>query len=233
MKKEKTIDSAFILQWLKENPDFLQEHLSSLYPEREDKAVVDLHGFARQKMAKQLEELQQKNTRLEEQFKLQSKAFAFLQESTLDLLDAASFGDLIHVITADLPSHLHVDLISLVLEKEDSLKGQEEDLALLEEYNIRTVPGQLITQLLKGKHWLIRELPQGSSPQIHGEKAEKLRGEVLIRLHIHPMAPLGLMALGTYSPSRFQQEQDIQPVIFLARIIEKLLVAWLTLEDYE
>ncbi|MDP6342143.1 MAG: DUF484 family protein, partial [Alphaproteobacteria bacterium] len=65
--------------------------------------------------------------------------------------------------------------------------------------------------------------------RVFGPAAGLVRSQALVRLSASPGAPPGLLALGSRDGARFQPGQGTELLGFLARLLERLLQAWLDL----
>lgn len=148
-------------------------------------------------------------------------ALAVVHEAVLHLLEAPSFEQLIHTITEDLAGSIGIDVVALGIESvnEDAERPVVPNLHLLE-------PGTIDAFLGLGRNVsLLAETP--GDPRIFGPAAELVQSQALVRLDLGSDMPLGLLALGSRDPVKYEAGQGSELLGFLALTIERLIQLWL------
>lgn len=147
-----------------------------------------------------------------------------IHAAILAMLEAESFEQLIGAITTDLVVYLDVDIATLLIEAE----GPE--IVSMKRGEIRIVePGQIDTWL-GHKDVMLRGDIEGD-PDIYGDGAGLVQSEALLRLEISKHAPVGMLAFGSREADLFQDGQGTELIGFLARVVERLIRAWLDLAE--
>ncbi len=227
-KMSDTITPEEVLEWLKGNPDFLPNHpeaLCYLKPPaayEEDHTVVDFQKAMVEKLRKDNADI------IETQYLLVQNSRANLNNQTrmhaavLNLLDATSFEELIHIITSNLSITLDVDVVGLVIESdEDTIPhGYMSGIKILQR--------GAVNHLMGNQKIILQSDIRGIEP-IFGGAAGLVHSQGLIRLDIHSKAPAGILAFGSRNPDFFAPDQGTELVTFLARVVERCIKAWLTL----
>lgn len=217
-----------ILEWLKGNPDFLPNHpeairyLRAPVAYQEDKTVVDFQKVMVEKLRKDNADI------IETQYLLVQNSRANLNNQTrihaavLNLLDATSFEELIHIITSDLSITLDVDVVGLVIESDSG--------TIPHQYmsGVKILQKGSVDHLMGGQKIILQPNIKGIE-HIFGAAAGLVHSQALIRLDIHTKAPVGILAFGSRNPEYFVPDQGTELVAFLARVVERCIRAWLTL----
>ncbi|PWR20838.1 DUF484 family protein [Zavarzinia compransoris] len=148
-------------------------------------------------------------------------AQGLVQEAILLLLEAASFEEAIHAITQDLAPVLGIDVVTLCLEGE----GMEDapDLPNLQ----LVVPGTV--DALLGEGQAIR-LASGAFDDgtLFGPAAPLVQSQAFARLDLGD-GPVGLLALGSRDPDKYDEGQGGELLHFLALVVERVIQLWLRL----
>lgn len=224
------ITSEDVLNWLKDNPTFFKDSpealevlANSTSKITEDKTVVDFQKKLVEKLRKDHAEAIETQNMLVEYSRANLNNQNAVHEAILHLLDAASFEEFIHTITSDLAITLGVDVICLCVESE----------------NAETIPTRYLSGVrifkkgdvdyLIGDNSSILQSDIKGNDYVFGEAAGLVKSHALLRLAIHPKVPQGILAFGSRDPQGFGEEQAIDQVSFLARVIERCIRAWLNL----
>lgn len=223
-----TITPEEVLEWLKSNPDFLPNHpeaLRYLKPPaayQEDHTVVDFQRVMVEKLRKDNADI------IETQYLLVQNSRANLNNQTrmhaavLNLLDATSFEELIHIITSNLAITLDVDVIGLVIESDE--------MTIPHSYmsGVNVLQKGSVNHLM-GDHKIILQSNIRGIEHIFGGAAGLVFSQALVRLDIPGKGPSGILAFGSRNPDFFAPDQGTELVTFLARVVERCIKAWLTL----
>lgn len=228
----KNLSAEDIKEWLKKNPEFLSENpdvLSLLNPpsivdgqDEEQDNVVDFQRLLVDKLRRDHREAVETQHMLVEHSRDTLNNQNRIHAAILHLLDAASFEEFIHIITADLSLTLDVDVICLGVESDDTniphryLSG------------VRLFNSGDVDKILGDRNAVLESDIRGDE-YIFGEAAGLVHSQALMRLVIHPKVPQGILAFGSRDAQGFTPDQGIDQVSFLARVIERCIRAWLNL----
>lgn len=219
-----------VIQWLKKNPEFLNTNpealsflnVSSVEKEQEKDGVVDFQQMLVKKLRQDHAEAIETQDLLVQHSRDTLNNLNRIHAAILHLLDASSFEQFIHIITADLSITLDVDVICLGVESE------EQNIPHRYLSGVRLFNKGDVDQILGTRNSVLQSNIQGD-PYIFGEASGLVASQALMRLVIHPKVPQGILAFGSRNPETFQEDQAIDQVAFLARVIERCIRAWLNL----
>ncbi len=224
------ITSQEVLSFLKDNPNFFEETPEALEllaqatsSITEDKTVVDFQKKLVEKLRKDHAEAIETQNMLVEYSRANLNNQNAVHESILHLLDATSFEEFIHTITSDLSITLGVDVISLCVESESVGTIPTRYLS-----GVRIFKKGDVDYLIGDNSSVLQSDIQGNN-YIFGEASGLVKSHALLRLAIHPKVPQGILAFGSRDPQGFGEDQAIDQVSFLARVIERCIRAWLNL----
>lgn len=228
---ETTVSAALraedVAAYLAEHPDFLVSRpdivarLSPLPSQRGD-GVVDLQAFMVERMRGELDGLRQRQRALISATRANYNTQSRIHGAILFLLDAESFEQLIQTLTTDLAVLLDLDVIGLIVE------GEPEGRAALNP-GIRVVHPGFIDRHLQDRDLVLESGVQGDEA-LFGSGAGLVRSQALIRLTVSPDSPACLLVLGSREPDMFHSGMRTELMSFLARVLERCIRSWLTLD---
>ncbi len=128
----------------------------------------------------------------------------------------------------NLLTRIHACVLAL-LEAED-FEASEAEVVSMQRGEIRIVAPGKIDEWLQGRSvWLEGNID--GDPEIYGSGAGLVHSQALMRLEISTHAPVGMIAFGSRNHELFHDGQGTELVGFLARVIERLIRAWLSLSE--
>ena len=228
MTEQHSITAQDVTQWLKDNPDYLSQNpqiLNYIAPPNsveETQTVVDFQKLMVKKLQKDHAEALETTNMLVEHTRSNLDNQNRIHAAVLNLLDATSFEEFIHIITADLSLTLDVDVVSIAIEN-DGNDVPHQYLA-----GVRLLKKGDVHKIMPGKNHMLFSETRGDE-YIFGEASGLVHSQCLLRLGIHPKVPEGILSFGSRDPHFFSPDQGIDQVAFLARVIERCIRAWLNL----
>jgi uncharacterized protein YigA (DUF484 family) len=222
------VSGADVAAYLAAHPDYLIENPKvvdglSLPSRTGEGNVVDMQHFM-------LQRLQGENTRLKgarddlvtiarDNQSTQSQ----VHEAVLRIIQAQTFEHLIQVVTVDLAVLLDVDAVTICVETGDT------PIPKAYASGIRALPKGTVEALLGiGKPVRLMAELEGD-PELFGSAAGLVRSQALLRLEVSKQAPLGVLAVGSRRPDRFDPGQGVELIAFLARALSITIRQWLNL----
>lgn len=224
---DRRITADDVCAYLRENPDFFTRHgdvIAYLAPPAVDRGtgVVDLQSFMVERLRGEVNRLKEEQRELIGATRANMNSQNRIHAAALFLLDAQSFEQLIQTITCELAVLLDLDVISLVIESDETERPE------VAQTGVRIVPPGRVDAWLNYRDIVLNDDIYGH-PEIYGQAAELVRSEAMIRLQISSIAPPGLLAFGSREPDSFHAGQATELVSFLARVVERVLRSWLDL----
>ncbi len=220
-----SLSSEDILQYLKDNPGFLQN-----YPEACDflippsnsggKGVADFQKYMIDRLKSDKQQFVENTREFIENARSNMNNQVRIHKSVLRLLEAENFEDFIQTITLDLTSILDVDISVLIVE----MNGEE--IPHIRQEGIRIVPQGTIDRWMDGKNILMQDNISGIEA-IYGGGAALVRSQILLRVDISTDNPPAILAFGSRDPDLFHEGQATDQISFLARVIERCFRIWL------
>jgi len=194
-----------------------------------DGAAFDMQRFAIDRLKAQTDELIRQRDRAMNALRVNAAVNARMQTAVLAILEARNFEEMIRMVTSRLAGILAVDRIQMCVE--ETHEGMIDNLTEAEKLGVRIVPECGVDAMLdEGGNTLLEDDTHGPA-MLFGPSGRELRSYALVRLAISPIAPPGLLALGSLDPHTFEPRQGTDQLEFLARVIERQVRAWLGLPE--
>lgn len=206
--------------FLVQNPDLVQ-HLTPPSVDR-GRGVVDLQAFMVERLRGEVGRLKDQQRELIGTTRANLNSQSRVHAAVLFLLDAQSFEQLIQTVTTDLAVLLDLDVAALIVES----NGRESPH--VHRSGVRVVEPGTIRRWLGRREVVLNSDIRGSE-EIFGPAYGLVRSEALIRLQVSRETPDGLLAFGSREPDTFHSGQGTELVVFLARVVERIIRAWLDL----
>lgn len=220
-----------VRHYLKSHPDFLAQNsdlLPSLVPPKHDQGqgILDFQRFMLERVKGDADHLRVMQRDLIANARANMNTQGRVHSAVLFLLDARSFEQLIATITNDLAVLLDVDVVSLIVESAgDAVPGMQQG-------GVRVIERGAVDLWLGGREAvLIGDHP--GDLDLFGPAASLVRSQGLARLDMGPGAPHGLLAFGSRDPDLFHGGQATELLVFLGKVVERLIAAWLDIEKVE
>jgi uncharacterized protein YigA (DUF484 family) len=218
---------ADVLLFLKNHPDFLNEHpelLPVLTPPamQHGEGVLDMQHFMLQRLRGELAKLKGQQRALIATSRSNLSSQNRIHQAVLAVIAATSFEQLIQVVTTDLGVILDVDVVTIGIERAEGPRPR------LPHPGVMLLRTGMVDQLLGEREAILHGDIHGD-PALFGGGAGLVRSQALLRLHVSDVTPAGLLCLGTRKADRFHAGQGTELLGFLARALERTIAAWLDL----
>ncbi len=216
-----------IIAWLKKNPRFLQQNpdaVDLLLPPREEKGkgIADFQYYMLQRLRTDRDEVVESTREIVATSRANMNSQARIHTAVLMLLEATDFNELLRTITMDFAAILDVDIVSLIVETEDSF------IPHVDLTGVRVVTPGSIDLLMKDRTIILESKISGFD-ELYGGGAGLVKSQALARLNVSRKAPPMLLAFGSRDPELFQYGQGTELIAFLAKVIERCFRIWLNL----
>jgi uncharacterized protein YigA (DUF484 family) len=215
-----------VLAYLRDHPDFLELHpeaLRLLRPpsRRTGDGVADFQHFMLERLRRDLSRLQDEQNSLIATSRGNLASQCRVHKGVLAMLRAASFEQLLQIVTTDLAVLIDVDIVTLGIESATSptTRLPVSGLHLLRAGTVAALLGPTRDALLCTD---IR-----GDPALYGGAAGLVRSQALLRLSFAGSAPAGLLCIGTRRPDTFHPGLGTELLSFLARTLEIRVAQWL------
>jgi len=189
--------------------------------------VVDLRGVLVERLEERLDRLQDTHREVLAAAYDNVAGMNQVHRASLALLEPADFEGFLAVLTRDVAPILAVEGIRLALEMPGAEAGTGIGPGALTHAVVGLPEGGIDGYLTLGRNVAPRAvtLRRAASPlpDLYGEQAGRVQSEALLRLDLGPTGPIGLVALGSSDPRRFNAEQGTDLLAFLAGVLERTL----------
>ncbi|MES9942767.1 MAG: DUF484 family protein [Candidatus Thiodiazotropha sp. 6PLUC2] len=207
-----------IADYLGENPGFFSRYpeiLGQMVIPHESGAAVSLIERQVDALRKQLKETQQQLSELVEVARSNDQLQARMHRLTLELIDAATFDEVLNALEDELHDDFKADAVELRLfssshiddHLEDSLETQ---IATFEQFFTQNQP-------------ICGKMDQQQLDYIFGTEGDRIASTALIPLKSDGV--LGLLAIGSCDPNRFAPDHGTEFLTRLGEIISRTLQA--------
>ncbi len=214
-----------VIAFLKDNPQFLQENLELIIPERKRPKkgeVADFQSYMIDRLRSDKEEVIEISKDIVETSRANMNNQQRIHEAVLRLLESTRFDDFIHTITIDIAAVLDVDIAVFLVE------ANGDDIPHISTSGVRVIPPGTVDKWMEGKNVLLQDNIAGIEP-IYGGGAALVKSQILLRVDIAMDTPPAILAFGSRNPDMFAEGQATDQIIFLARVIERCFRTWLSL----
>lgn len=214
--------------FLRRNPDFLSDRpelMRVLTPptKRNGDGVVDLQQFMIERLRAEVGRIKKNQRVLIGANRAHRTRQVRVHETVLDLLGARTFEEVIQTLTTDFSMRLDVDTVALCVETD------EPNVPGVTRGGVRILrPGTIDAVMARGGEVVLGDGAAGDR-RIFRQAAQLVQSHALMRLRVSPLAPMGLLALGSRDATRFQDGDSTELLDFLARVVEATLRTWLDL----
>lgn len=227
------LDASAVARYLGAHTDFLVRHpdlaarLSMPGPGGSD-GVVDFQRYMVDKLRGQIDRMKAQNRAVLAASRTNHNTQNRVHAAVLFLMDAPSFEALIHTIGHDLAVLLDLDVVALLIEAPPGAEPMPDD----EPGGLRMVPAGTLSRLLGPQEYVLEAGAQAEEV-VFGPRAREVHSQALLRLNVAAQTPPCLLALGSRDPEMFHPGMATELVGFLARVMERCIRGWLTLEPEE
>ncbi len=228
------VNAETVRDYIRAHPEVVAEDielLGTIIPEiySADGAAFDMQRFAINRLKAQSDELIRQRDRAMNSLRVNAAVTARMQTAVLAILEARNFEEMIRMITTRLAGIIDVDRIQMCVE--ETHEGMIDNLTEAEKLGVRIVPECGVDAMLgEGGNALLEANTRGPA-MLFGPSGRDVKSYALVRLAFSPIAPPGLLALGSHDPDTFEPKQGTDLLEFLARVIERQVRAWLGLPE--
>lgn len=227
------LDPVDVARWLAAHPDFLQRHpdlIARLTLPGPDRAagIVDFQSYQLDRLRSQVERMKAQNRAVLTASRANHNTQNRVHAAALFLMDAPSFEALIHMIGHDLAVLLDLDVVIMLIETAPGTDPIVDD----ESVGLRMIPAGTIYGLI-GPQEIVLEAECRGNEAVFGPAAAEVRSQAFLRLNVSEQTPACMLALGSRDAEMFHPGMATELIGFLARIMERCIRGWLTLDDDE
>ena len=218
-----------VADFLRSNPTFFADNPDLMadmqVPARWDgDGVVDMQQFMLDRLREDIENLSICAQDVIETSRANMTNQTRTHAAILAVLGADAFPDLVRVMAEELPLLLDVDAVSVGFETpalpNPGLVGA----------NVRRFPTGYVDQVMAGEHDVLLLREASDDGTVFGADAQGIRSAAIARLRPGNAAPAGVLAFGMRQVGAFHPGQGTELIVFLARVVERLVHKWLTTE---
>jgi uncharacterized protein len=219
------IDGADIVAYLRDHPDFLDDHPGALAllrpPAREvGDGVLDFQHFLLERQRRDLAQLADEHKALLATTRGNLASQARIHKSVLAILAAPSFEQLFQTVTTDMAVLLDVDAVTIAVES-----GATGPRPII--HGVHLLPPGTVDDLLGAERPAFFSAGIVGDPVLFGSAAGLVRSQALLRLTFGKANPAGLLCIGTRKPGRFHPGLGTELLGFLARSLSITIAQWL------
>ena len=223
-----TISKDDILDFLKDNPNFLNENpdvFEALIPQKKRGVrgqPADFQAYVIDRLKSDKDKVMETTRELVENSRANMNNQQRVHAAVLRMLEAQNFHDFIHSITMDLASILDVDIAVFVVEADGA------SVPHIQTTGIRVIPEGTVDKWMGDKAVLLEGDINGIEA-IYGGGATLVKSQILLRIDISMGTPPAILAFGSREADMFGEGQATDQILFLARVIERCFRTWLAL----
>jgi len=228
------VNDESVRDYIRNHPEIVAEDLEllgTIIPAiyAADGVAYDMQRFAIDRLKSQNDELIRQRDRAMNALRVNAAISARMQTAVLAILEARNFEEMIRMITSRLAGILDVDRIQMCVE--ETHEGMIDNLTEAEKLGVRIVPECGVDAMLGEGGNVLLEADTRGPAMLFGPSGRDVKSYALVRLAFSPIAPPGLLALGSQDPHGFDPKQGTDLLEFLARVIERQVRAWLGLPE--
>lgn len=192
--------------------------------------IVDLRGIAMERLEARLDRLEDTHRTVVAAAYENLAGTNQVHRAIVELLEPASFDAFLARLGGEVATLLKVDSLRLVLESHDVAAG-ETALRAAGPVLHMAPPGFVLatmqgTKALTPRAVVLRQVkPEGEA--LHGEKADYIRSEALIRLDLGRGRLPGMLVLGAEDPHQFKPTHGADLLTFFGQVFERVMQRWL------
>ena len=190
--------------------------------------IVDLRGVAMERLEARLGRLEDTHRNVVAAAYENLAGTNQVHRAVLQLLGPEEFEGFLACLD-DVAATLKVDSLRLVLEsrEEAGVPGLGRHGRLLHLARPGFVDDTLDAGRSGGPRPVVLRQVLPATREIHGEKADYIRSEALLRLDLGPGRLPGMLALGAEDPHMFRPSQGSDLLRFFGQVFEQLMLRWL------
>jgi uncharacterized protein YigA (DUF484 family) len=223
------IGARDVVAYLRRHPDFLERCPDALRllrpPAREAGAgVVDFQHFMLERLRRDVTRLQREQKALISTSRNNLASQCRVHKAVLAMMRAASFEQLLQIVTTDLAVLIDVDVVTIGVESAGSPTTRRPL------HGIHLLKAGTVDGLLGPDRDVLMETGIRGDPALFGAAAGLVRSQVLLRLSFGRAGPAGLVCIGTRKPDTFHPGLGSELLGFLARALAITITLWLNPE---
>jgi uncharacterized protein len=220
------IDGPEIIAYLRQHPDFLDQHPEALRllrpPTREiGDGVVDFQHFLYERQRREINRINLEYRNLIAVSRGNLASQNRVHKAALTILAAPSFGQLLQIVTTDLAVLLDVDVVTIAVENIAGIAPR------LNVQGIHLLEAGTVEEWLGEDKAVVYDADVTGDPTLFGGAAGLVRSQALLRLRFGREAPTGLLCIGTRKPGRFHPGLGTELLGFLGRVVGLSIGLWL------
>lgn len=189
--------------------------------------IVDLRGIAMERLEARLDRLEDTHRTVVAAAYENLAGTNQVHRAVLALLEPASFEDFLARLASEIAPMLKVESLRLVLESHEQASGVKAMGPVLS-----VAPAGYALAVIQGNRSgsprpvvLRQVMPDGGD--LHGEQAEYIRSEALLRLDLGKGRLPGILVLGSEDPHQFRATHGTDLLGFFGQVFERVMQRWL------
>lgn len=192
--------------------------------------IVDLRGITMDRLETRLDKLEETHRSVIAAAYENVAGTHQIHRAILQLLEAATFEDVLRQLNGDIAETLRVDVIRVVLETDDTAAQPDalntdnmlsfKPTGYIEAYLTRGRPGS-------GRPVTLRQVPQGDD-ELYGDQVSLAQSEACLKLDMGDGRKPGLLVLASQDPQMFGAQQGTDLLVFFAGVFERMMRRWLS-----
>jgi len=212
-----------VRNWLMENPDFLSENndlFAANLPEARvsEEGVVNMQSFLLEKLQKETRDLKDLQGNLVAAARGNLHTQSIVHQSVLELLEATSFNQFVHILTQDLPDVLEVDVMTLCIE--------DSPISFPDMTGLQRLKAGSVDRVYWPENNVVMRTDAPNSKAVFGPAKDLVSSDCLIRLEVPALQADALLGIGSREQDHFHPEQGTELIEFFACCTESLLRLW-------
>ena len=191
--------------------------------------IVDLRGIAMERLEARLDRLEDTHRTVVAAAYENLAGTNQVHRAVLQLLEPGSFESFLTHLGGEVAATLKLDSLRLVLETHDDT-GTEAIKRLGSVLSLAR-PGYVLAAMQGGRSGkprpvVLRQVVPDTG-ELHGEKAEYIRSEALLRLDLGKGRLPGMLVMGSEDPHQFKATHGSDLLAFFGQVFERIMQRWL------
>jgi uncharacterized protein YigA (DUF484 family) len=189
--------------------------------------IVDLRGIAMERLEARLDRLEDTHRTVVAAAYENLAGTNQVHRAILALLEPTSFDTFLARLGDEVAGMLKIDSLRLVLESHEQASGVRAMGPALS-----LGPAGYVQTAMQGSRQgaprpvMLRQVVPGNA-DLHGEKAEYIRSEALLRLDLGKGRLPGMLVLGAEDPHQFKATHGTDLLAFFGQVFERVMQRWL------
>ncbi len=213
-----------VRKWLTDNPEFLSENndlFAANLPEARvsEEGVVNMQSFLLEKLQRETRDLKSLQGDLVAAARGNLHTQSIVHRSILEILEATSFGQFVHILTQDLPDVLEVDVITLCIE--------DSPIKFPDMTGLQRLKAGSVDRVYWPENNIVMRTDAPTSKAVFGPAKDLVQSDCLIRLDVPALQAGALLGIGSRDKDHFHYDQGTELIEFFASCTESLLRLWI------